>query len=125
MSHKETYAEYTTTFPEMVEQLLVWRGKLKTKAWKKVIKLRADYLDTVLDIIEGSKLDWPVIPKLRKWQALAVQSVEEAEVYDDYRYAAKFLAGLGAAADLVMVGKGEEAMARLNETINMPVTPGR
>jgi hypothetical protein len=118
-----TYRAWATKF--YIEQLLVWRGKLKTKAWKKVIKLRSDYLENVLNIIEESKLDWPVVPKLRKWQALAAQSVEEAEIYDDYRYAANFLAGLGAAADLVMFGKGEEAIARLNETINTPVSAGR
>lgn len=108
-----------------IEQLLVWRGALKTKAWKKVIKLRIKYLEKVLGIVEVSRLDWPVIPKLQKWQALATQAVEEAETYSDHRYAAIFLAGLCAAADLVMLGRGEEAMARLGETINTPVPPGR
>lgn len=188
MSNKETYAEYTKTFPEMVEQLrkrtfhpdgmrhasfifgnekvilgtaewfasrgryrwaadlltqscklisetvpekahrawatkfyiqqiLAMRGRLQKNHWRKVMKLRAKYLDQALWVAEDAGVEAKALTELRNWRDRVADVVKKAEALDDYRIAAQLLSRLGDAADLILMGKCDVAYAHLVETI--------
>ena len=188
MSNKETYAEYTKTFPEMVEQLrkrtfhpdgakyasfifgneahiletakwfasreryrwasdlltqgckliseivpeklhrawatkfyiqqiLAMRGRLQKNHWRKVMKLRAKYLDQALWVAEDAGVEAKALTELRNWRARVADVVKKAEALNDYRIAAQLLSRLGDAADLILMGKHDVAYAHLIETI--------
>lgn len=188
MSKKETYAEYTKTFPEMVEQLrkrafhpdgmrhasfifgneahiletakwfasreryrwaadlltqsckliseivpeklhrawatkfyiqqiLAMRGCLQKNHWRKVMKLRAKYLDQALWIAEDAGVEAKALTELRNWRDRVADVVKKAKALDDYRIAAQLLSRLGDAADLILMGKCDVAYAHLVETI--------
>ena len=188
MSNKETYAEYTKTFPEMVEQLrkrtfhpdgakyasfifgneahiletakwfasreryrwasdlltqgckliseivpeklhrawatkfyiqqiLAMRGRLQKNHWRKVMKLRAKYLDQALWVAEDAGVEAKALTELRNWRDRVADVVKKAEALNDYRIAAQLLSRLGDAADLILMGKHDVAYAHLIETI--------
>lgn len=100
-----------------IVQLLAMRGKLQKKHWRKVAKLRAKYLNQVLDIADNAGLEAPVLPKLREWQGLLNDAAEKAETASEYRIAADLFSQLGGAADLVLIGKKDEAYIHLTKTI--------
>lgn len=100
-----------------IVQLLGMRGKLQKKHWRKVTKLRAKYLDQVLDIADNAGLEAPVLPKLREWQGLLNDAVEKAETASEYRIAAGLFSQLRGAADLILIGKKDEAYIHLTKTI--------
>lgn len=100
-----------------IVQLLGMRGKLQKKHWRKATKLRAKYLSQVLDIADNAGLEASVLPKLREWQGLLNDAVETAETAAEYRIAAGLFSQLGGAADLVLIGKNDEAYVHLTKTI--------
>lgn len=100
-----------------IVQLLSMRGKLQKKHWRKVTKLRAKYLNQVLDIADDAGLEAPVLPKLREWQGLLNDAAEKAETASEYRIAAGLFSQLGDAADLVLIGKKDKAYTHLTKTI--------
>lgn len=105
-----------------VRQLLVWRGRMRKKHWRKAAKLRIKYLNQALAIIDDTDLDWPVVSELRLWQPTAERMVQKAKSYLNYRWAADFAARLNSALDAVMLGKGADAKALLEAAIaSLPV----
>lgn len=105
-----------------VQQLLVWRGRLKKKHWRRAAKLRIKYFNQALAIISDSDLDWPVASELHRWQPTVEQMFQEAKSYRDYRLTADFVGRLNSALDAVMLGRGEDGKTLLEAAIaSLPV----
>lgn len=105
-----------------VRQLLVWRGRLKKKHWRRAAKLRIKYFNQDLAIIDDTDLDWPVTSALHRWQPTVERMFQEAKSYRDYRLTADFVGRLNSALDAVMLGKGADAKALLEAAIaSLPV----
>ena len=100
-----------------IQQILATRGRLQKKHWRKVMKLRAKYLDRALWIAEDAGVEAKALTKLRTWRDRVADVIKKAEVLDDYRIAAQLLSRLGDAADLILMGKCDVAYAHLVETI--------
>ena len=141
MSHKGTYAEYTKTFPRMMQDFRANLPKVegcegsvaflleneiriieKARYFAGRENYRIKYFNQALAIIDDTDLDWPVISELRQWQPTVARMVQEAESYRDYRLTADFVGRLNTAVDAVMLGKGSDAKALLETAItSLPV----
>lgn len=115
LTEEKIYQAWAIKF--YIRQLLAMRGKMQKKHWRKATKQRAKYLSQVLDIADNAGLEASVLPKLREWQGLLSDAVEKAETAAEYRIAADLFSRLGGAADLVLIGKNDEAYAHLTKTI--------
>lgn len=100
-----------------IQQILAMRGRLQKNHWRKVMKMRAKYLDQALWVAEDAGVEGEALTELRNWRDRVADVVKKAEALDDYRIAAQLLSRLGDAADLILMGKHDVAYAHLIETI--------
>lgn len=105
-----------------IQQILAMRGCLQKNHWRKVMKLRAKYLDQALWVAEDAGVEAKALTELRNWRDRVADVVKKAEALDDYRIAAQLLSRLGDAADLILMGKCDVAYAHLVETITALAT---